>query len=153
MGSRLAFVGAVVLGLVIAPMGGQSASASGDTLSSVGRTRVCSVHSLRGGYGFKGEGSAAGIGAIINVGRIRFDGAGGFAVTDVLNLNGFVLPREIAGGSYTVNADCTGTATFYAPPPVNLEIHLNLVLVGNGREAFFIQTDPGIIFSGVATQQ
>lgn len=46
-------------------------------------------------------------------------------------------------GTYTVNADCTGSAT------INIEgggeLHRDIVVIDNGREVRALSTDPGTV--------
>jgi hypothetical protein len=74
-----------------------------------------------------------------NVGVVTFDGAGNLSVTGT-----FVF--ESSGGqrfgpdtgTYTVNSDCTGTAT-----DDTAGIHFDIVTVDGGKEFLGIQTDIG----------
>ena len=55
-------------------------------------------------------------------------------------VNGEINPPEPYSGTYSVNADCTGTATEF-----------NLVSTPDGRMHTFVQTKPpGVVASGIA---
>jgi hypothetical protein len=49
-------------------------------------------------------------------------------------------------GIYTVNADCTSTATF--TPSSGPAAHFNIVCDKKGAGFFFIRSDPGFVVSG-----
>ena len=92
-------------------------------------------------------------GAMYEVGLYTFDGAGGFMARAVFNFSGGVLFG--AGwdlnltGTYTVNADGTGTMTLAG-------LHRsNFVIGAGGNELKYIGTDPdtGIITGGSMVKQ
>ena len=92
-------------------------------------------------------------GAMYEVGLYTFDGAGGFMARAVFNFSGGVLFG--AGwdlnlpGTYTVNADGTGTMTLAG-------LHRSHFVIGaGGNELKYIGTDPdtGIITSGSMVKQ
>ncbi len=99
----------------------------------------CSNATLRGDYGFTVSGmrpSAPGgpVETIVGVALTNFDGNGNLTQTDNIHgsLSGFATPDRAGTGTYTVNADCTGTMTLTnagAPP-----LMLRIVVVDNGNE-------------------
>jgi hypothetical protein len=114
--------------------------------------KPCSNRTLTGDYGFSLTGHA-GPAEILDVGVGSFDGQGGFELRDTLKIvGGPSLPRTISG-TYDIEEDCRGTATFHAPPPFDVDIALQLVLVNHGREAYFIQVAPDGFFQGTAKLQ
>jgi hypothetical protein len=59
--------------------------------------------------------------------------------------NGEITPPESYSGTYTVNADCTGTAIFTDGT------QFNLVTTPDGRMHTYVQTKPsGVMASGIA---
>ena len=69
----------------------------------------------------------------------HFDGKGGLSQADFIVLNGVPsAPDFVEGetGTYTVNADCTGTATINFPNGQQLD--LKLVVVKGGREVHIV---------------
>jgi hypothetical protein len=105
----------------------------------------CSLATLNGRYGltFHGFGTGGPVPAPISafipvagVGTMTFDGSGNLSLLETVSFGGKVAPLT-ALGTYTVNADCTGTLQ-----AVNAT-HLNLVIVHNGREILAINTDQG----------
>ncbi len=69
----------------------------------------CSKISLSGGYGFSVNGTTMNLEQYSLVGRFVADGKGGVTGTTVQAVNG-TISRPAFTGTYTVNADCTGTA-------------------------------------------
>lgn len=116
--------------------------------------RLCSNETLRGPFGFIGHGEILGlIGAdgkvhsfatpsiLDDVALVTFDGMGHFSRTDFGNIGG--LPKggqttfnPVQSGTYTVNADCTGTMKVVygagGPVPAGVETDLNIVVVADG---------------------
>jgi hypothetical protein len=59
---------------------------------------------------------------------------------------------EHKAGTYTVHPDCTGTLTAQISP-VDIPTHLFFVIDDNGKEFQAIQTDPGVVVTGIARRQ
>ena len=102
----------------------------------------CSVATLHGDYGFTISGQITGgpaPGPVNGVALTTFDGHGGLNQTDFVVKNGAPAGplgafRTGENGTYSVNSDCTGTATIHFPdatPPQ--EIVLMFVVVNHGR--------------------
>jgi len=93
-------------------------------------------------------------GAEYEVGLYTFDGAGGFAARAVFNFSGGAIfnadwsLNPLFTGTYTVNADGTGTMTFQ-------EHRRNFVICAGGNELKYIGTDPdtGILVGGSMVKQ
>jgi hypothetical protein len=112
-------------------------------------SRGCSNTSLRGAYGFQTGGIIVPAGTPRgNLGRYVFDGAGNFTNTLTVNDNGTIIPVTDAG-TYTVNADCTGTISPDSGGSVDI------VLVDGGKEFHLLRTDPPnwVMLFSVAKQQ
>ena len=116
-------------------------------LALTGATRAqagtCSNRSLRGHYGFTitGQlGQAPGpLLPLEGLALTHFDGKGGLSQADFTVLNGIPAAPDFVGGqtgTYTVNADCTGTATINFPNGQQLD--LKLVVVKGGREVHIV---------------
>src|SRR5207237_3374231 len=75
------------------------------------RDRSCSVARAAGAWGYTNAGSipARGAFAFVSVGRALLDAAGKASGNQTTSLNGAIFQETITG-SFTVNADCTGTA-------------------------------------------
>jgi hypothetical protein len=84
----------------------------------------CSTHSLVGYYAFTLSGKRPD-GQVVGVAMTRFDGHGFVSQTDNTNADsGVGPPNRVATGTYSVNADCTGTMTltFDQGPTLDLAI-------------------------------
>jgi len=115
--------------------------------------KKCTEHSVRGTYGFALLGNISGIGVVATSGTTTFDGEGNnsgeFAVTTLAQAKQFTFT-----GLYTVDADCTGTATLnVSPSDFGSVIHFNAVGVDNLREIKWLITDLGIVIAGTLTKQ
>jgi hypothetical protein len=121
---------------------------------SEARDDDCSNTTLTGAYGFKGNGSVVlpnGTKAdVAVVGRTVFDGRGGLSGSDTNSFNG-TITRETTTGTYHVNKDCTGSETFTSSS--GNKVNADFVIVENGRKAFFIETDPGVVLTVTAERQ
>jgi hypothetical protein len=102
----------------------------------------CSLATLRGDYGFTISGQITGgpaPGPVNGVALTTFDGHGGLIQTDFVVKSGAPAGppdafRTGENGTYSVNSDCTGTATIDFPdttPPQ--KIVLMFVIVNHGR--------------------
>lgn len=115
---------------------------------------LCSNATLKGPYGFTGHGEILGLIGPDNlvhpfastlilddVALVTFDGAGKFSRTDFGMIGG--LPKggqttfnPYQSGTYTVNADCTGTMQIIysagGPTPAGVEVDLEIVVAGDG---------------------
>ena len=133
---RFALLGSVSLILSAAALQAQSSG------------RTCSNQTLRGAYGvlFTGTAAAASVlpGLTGTPGSIEqttgvvihtFDGFGQFTQTDTVkgSLSGTVADRP-GGGTYSVNADCSGTYSIIIPFPGVPPIVVRFVIVDSGKE-------------------
>lgn len=137
----LSAVMAVASGLAIAA----PASASEEDVVT------CSLRSLRGVYEFSASGfnivnGIAAPKAIIE--RLVFDGRGNVLTPAVsLSINGnIVQPPQGNPGTYTVDANCTGTLTFADGPMFDLHI------APYGKSVRMLQTNPNTVMQGTATK-
>jgi hypothetical protein len=128
---------------------------SGSLQAKAQDDQSCSDASLEGGYGFQVSGTVPGVLAIGAVARVMFDGQGHFTQTDTLQILAtgqppvFVADRP-GSGTYTIEADCTGTYTLNAGGQTH---HSRLVLVNHGKKVLEMGSDPGVIISGVGEKQ
>lgn len=115
---------------------------------------ACSLATLRGDYGFTITGQIlqsplpANIGPVAGVAMTHFDGSGNLTQVDHVVHNGGVPAEEWrpATGSYTVNADCTGTMTivFSDGSPT---MHLHIAITHLGDEVLTVVDGPVAIRS------
>lgn len=95
------------LALILVFPGGALAVAQEPNQISVPR---CSNNNLSGGYGFTITGTTTNLNQYSLVGRFVSDGKGSVTGTTVQAVNGSIS-RPAFTGTYTVNSDCTGTAS------------------------------------------
>jgi hypothetical protein len=130
---RISFV---LLTLVLVTASSMTAHATG-----------CSNATLRGTFSFTVHGQILppdGSPALVvdGVAKTTFDGNGNLRQVDAVAINGGVAPGWRPGtGSYSVNADCTGTMTLVneGMPP----LHLQIVVAQSGETIHTVVIDPG----------
>ena len=117
--------------------------------------RRCDERTIAGNYGYKFTGtffvSPTTSLPLTSVGRMIFDGTGNVSGTDFGSFGGS-FGTYTATGTYTVEADCTGTLNVTLNPG-GFTIDNKIVVVDNGKEIFLIETNPGAVVSGVIKQQ
>jgi hypothetical protein len=113
---------------------------------------ACSNASLRGSFGLGGGPNVAvGFGPTASLGSITSDGAGSLEGKLTQSFDGIIV-HEVFTGAYTVNSDCTGTATFVLQPG-GRAAHLGFVLLGEGDQIFMIETDATTVATFVLEKQ
>jgi hypothetical protein len=111
--------------------------------SSARAEQQCSTASLQGVYGFHAFATIVSAGspgtprAIIGV--FTLDGRGTWTANLTLDDNGTIIPRPSEGGTYIVNADCTGTLFPTSGGSVAL------MVVDGGKEFYQMRTNPASI--------
>lgn len=145
--------------LVAGCSGGGSQFAGG---SGVVHAQGFSNANLVGSYAFRYTGIISFTSLEVGTGVFTVDGAGRITSgTLTLNLSGVGISTcqfTFSGGSYSVNADGTGVATFVLNPAPSCSSfsstnHWSIALASGGARVEFIWTDPGSVFSGTATKQ
>ncbi len=106
-----------------------------------------SLATMKGTHGFIYSGTLAGIGPIASAGPILFDGRGHLSADYNVTINGTLFQGSFTG-TYTVNANGTGTVTLKLPK-LGIQSHGSFVIVNDGNETFFTSTDPGQTITGV----
>jgi hypothetical protein len=106
--------------------------------------RGCSLRSVVGTYGVSGGGTV-GVGTAnpvqdTEVGLLTADGNGNVSGSVTFSANGTLLAATYTG-TYTVNSDCTATASIN--DSLGEHLHETGVLLKGGDEIRFIGTDPG----------
>ncbi len=133
--------------LVLAPMGKKSAPLL-PVVHAQDANSGCSLASLKGRYAIEGQGTVVaqlpGFPAPPapqgEVAIATLDGAGSFSGSATLNIGGLVLNSIAFTGNYTVNSDCTGTATVNTA--LGLTLHNAVVVIGGGQRFIETETDP-----------
>jgi hypothetical protein len=114
----------------------------------------CSVATLKGTIADRDSGyltsPPAFAGPFAGVNLETFDGKGGLTGSGVSSINGNIVPGTFQG-TYTVNADCTGTYT--VQNSLGLTIHAYFVIADGGNTLYDVITDPGAVITCVARRQ
>ncbi|MFO1076324.1 MAG: hypothetical protein U1E73_01200 [Planctomycetota bacterium] len=115
-------------------------STAADAALQQGQHQNYNLRSLRGRHGFTYQGNS-GLGLVASSGRIDFDGFGNLLADYTTSVGGVAFTGSFTG-TYTVNANGTGSVTLNLPQP-GAQAHGNFVLVDGGDETFFTSTDLG----------
>jgi hypothetical protein len=99
---------------------------------------------LHGTYVVSGSGSVTGVGPVTAVGEVTYDGQGNSSATFKASFNGTIQTVTVPG-TYTVNADCTGTAE-------EATAHYFFVVTPDGNKYSWLETDPGTVLSGTVVR-
>jgi len=83
------------------------------------------------------------------VGQWTFDGKGKISGSEILS-ESFVNSSKTVTGTYSQNANCTGTV--HVTPKGSATENFNTVTVNKGSELLMIETDEGTVFIGTAQQ-
>lgn len=116
----------------------------------------CNASTIKGAYGFAIDGlsgpSFSGnpqqIGEFVPLaaaGTFSFDGHGTTSRSFTLSYGGAVFPVRDSG-PYTVNSDCTVSATYS-------DGTWNMVIIGHGKEIKAMNASPGAVVQGILTRQ
>ena len=138
--------GVIILGLAVADLSRLGIASRAPSI--VRADAGCSVASLSSKYGFEYTAFAVPGRAVLATknsnpiaaaGVLTFDGAGNLSASYTLSSGGDISRATSDTGTYTVNADCTGSFT-----DATGGVHFNLVIVGGGTKVFAIDTDDGL---------
>ena len=112
---------------------------------------ACDARSLSGGYGFHLTGTNLAHSALYAIaGRIDVDGQGVFVGSATHSAQGAVSRIKFTG-TYTVNADCTGTSTMKFENGSTAT--LDFVLTDDLNEFYIIDAGQGTVESGSGRRQ
>jgi hypothetical protein len=106
----------------------------------------CSPSTLRGQFIFTGRGFIEPLAPTIqrvHAGTYLFDGVSNVSAKETSSRGGHVVQGQTLKGSYTLNADCSGTMTFGSLADPKLHTHYDVFVTEDGRKASMIRTDPG----------
>ena len=116
--------------------------------------RGCSNSTLKGTFADKDTGfltaPPAMAGPFAGVNLETFDGHGTLTGTGIVSLNGNIFQATYRG-TYTVNADCTGTYT--VKNSLGFTIHAFFVIADGGNELQIVITDPDTVITCIARKQ
>jgi hypothetical protein len=120
--------------------------------------KECSNATLHGSFGYSSTGALLDsyvpppfAGPFAEVGRQTFDGKGNTDAKATLSANGNIQQVTIQG-TYTVNADCTGSMTLYVLPSQST-VHADFVIDRDKAELRAIGTDSGVVENRVYRKQ
>jgi hypothetical protein len=113
-------------------------------IAPAAQARSCSLQGVAGRYGYTTTGTIPTLGAVAGVGHVTLDASGNLTGAQTVSFNGAIVPETLSG-TYTVNADCTGTATInvYHGGVLARTTNINLVYVHEQREFRAIFLTPG----------
>lgn len=117
------------------------------------RGRHCSNRTLDGNYGFTVEGLLGIPGSGIQIRGVilqEYDGNGHLTQVEHVVIDG-ASPSEVwtpGSGTYTVNADCTGTATIMIPSSGGPPLVVFFVVTKHGRAVREVSDGNAIIATG-----
>ena len=108
---------------------------------------VCGNSTIQGRYAFTLNGTIflpnGGTLLLDGIALTAFDGRGNLTQVDAVADNGNLTPGWRPGaGTYSVNPDCTGTATIVVPGMPDL--HLQMIIAQSGNTIHQVVIDPGI---------
>lgn len=115
-------------------------------LLSAGETnaQICSDMTLKGNFGTTWTGDCIScdvVGPRVGVALITMDGYGNVSGFGTKSKDGLIVPIPSVTGTYTVNSNCTGSASMTDPDGETRTV--NFVIVEFGIEFFGIQVDTG----------
>lgn len=118
----------------------------------------CTNESFKGVYGYVHNGAfyyqdgSGNWGYYAAAGKMAADGNGAVANTESASFDGYVQRNQNYSGTYTINADCTGTATFTDSSGKTIA-NFDLVLSNGGKDIQMVETDADTMISGTAKLQ
>jgi len=107
--------------------------------------KQCTSGTLRGQYVFTGRGFIEPIEPGVqrmHYGIFVFDGAGKLSGKQSSSRGG-KIGREKLEGTYTLDADCSGTMTFAFPKKPAIETHWDMYVTEDGRSGNIVRMDDG----------
>ncbi len=118
-------------------------SCSSDTLS--GKSYGYSTHGLFGAGVSSAFPRSDGFVPFADGGQISFLADGTLTGVDNASVGGVLVPGQQITGTYTVNADCTGTTNMTIG---GADRSWHFVIVGGGNQVIFIGTPTGLVWTG-----
>jgi hypothetical protein len=113
----------------------------------------CSAATLQGTFAYTSTGSfvaaPAPLGPVAETGAQTFDGIGATSATGMSSTNGTIAPATSAG-TYTVNADCTGTFILQIAP--GIAAHYFFVITNDGSNYQAICMDPVAVITRIGAR-
>lgn len=131
--------------------------AAGLKAQSSGETQTCTNATLTGPYGYVLQGSLVNteeeaLEPYADMGSWTADGNGNISGSGTQSFAGTIETGTTITGTYTVNANCTGSATLTYGNSIG-SLGFNFTVVNNGEGLRIVQTTSGFIVSGGAQRQ
>jgi hypothetical protein len=117
---------------------------------SLAASGSCSNANIKGNYGCAGMDTDTSGNLEALIGHMTADGKGTFKGTQTQSAAGTVSTNSVTG-TYTVNADCTGSGTI--TPKGKSAAHYDLTVLSGGKRIQTVITDSGIIGTSYAEAQ
>jgi hypothetical protein len=105
---------------------------------------TCTNAGIKNTFGFRGGGFTSSTVPVAYAGQVKLDGVGGVTGSESASFGGMVQHFPLTG-SYSVNSNCTGMATFNGG--AGNVAHTNFVIVNGGLSAMQILTDADTILT------
>ena len=119
---------------------------------TVGSASTCTNASISGSYGYTLSGwiftSTGGEYPFADFGTLTSNEKGSFSGTSTFSFDGTIQAPTVTG-TYSVNSNCTGTATL--KDSAGDVIVLSLVIADNGQSIQLVESDQGTVVSGNMT--
>ena len=112
-------------------------------------TSACTDAAIKGTFGFQGGGFNSALVPKAVEGQATLDGAGNLTGTETASAGGSVVSGPISG-TYSVNADCTGSVTVTFKTK---KFTSNFVIVNGDKSALEISTESGDITTTTVAKQ
>jgi len=127
---------------------GASVPSGGYCLDSITFNSFSAVHDNITGF----VGSPNTPSTFADVGLLVSNGAGKLLVTQSSSVDGQITRFYTFTGSYTVNANCTGSLTLFTGT-IGIPINYDFVIVAGGTQLLLVGTDQGLSVTGTAVHQ
>jgi hypothetical protein len=117
--------------------------------TSIQAQSSCDATSFNGAFGYSLKGyvydSRGYLYYLGAAGRLVSDGAGNITGADTISYDGSIVRRKFTG-TYSVNADCTGTLVLNADD--TSITNADFVIVNDGKEVSLVETDANFVLNG-----
>lgn len=105
---------------------------------------TCTNAGIKNTFGFRGGGYTSSLEPYAYAGQVKVDGLGGITGSESASFGGTIESFSLTG-TYSVNSNCTGSATFTGS--TGTVAHTNFVIVNGGQSIMQIQTDANTILT------
>jgi len=146
LGITAALAIAALLGFSIQPAVAQDNG--GQTASLNGHRAVCTDATATGTYGYRMNGVIVGVGPFLVNGIYTHHPDGTMDADVQLVVANQTFPAPGSGGTFHTNPDCTGAGRFSVPGLG--AVTYNFVVTDNGDQIELLNTDPGIVLTGIS---